>query len=418
MALMRAKPASLLRFTLWLLLALGGFGAMAGRADPLTITQILASFDSPGTLNVKVDVDLTIILGASPEAYYQFATASPAARQETMKQILPAVRDNIQLFVGDQPLQLVLQGYTVPTASHADFEDASLSKLTTFHFIAVLPDSKAPIRLLVPLGASIDFPVAFTVQIPSAHLSVTRWLESGVHESNPVEWASHAPQVGAEAAPATAVVERAGGAQPPAAARAELDVDAMSWHQQLAMYLRLGFSHIVPGGVDHILFVLGLFFLGITWRKLLSQTSVFTVAHATTLFLSSYGFVTLPGRYIEPLIALSIAFIAIENVFWPQLGVWRLAVVFAFGLIHGLGFARALNEIPFPKHQFVVALLGFNFGVDLGQLFIIALAFIAVGRFRKRPWFRTRIAVPCSLFIAAIGLLWAVQRIIFYAHHS
>jgi hypothetical protein len=182
------------------------------------------------------------------------------------------------------------------------------------------------------------------------------------------------------------------------------------------MYLSLGFHHIVPEGTDHILFVLGLFFLGITWRKLLFQTSVFTVAHATTLFLSTYGIFSLPSKYVEPAIALSIAFIALENVFNPKLGVGRLAVVFSFGLIHGLGFASSLSEVPFPKHQFIIALLGFNFGVDFGQLFIISIAFLCVGWWRNRRWFRSRIAIPCSLTIAAVGIFWAVQRVILYRH--
>lgn len=186
------------------------------------------------------------------------------------------------------------------------------------------------------------------------------------------------------------------------------------WWTQLPMYLKLGFRHIVPEGVDHILFVLGLFFLGITWRKLLFQTSIFTVAHATTLFLSTYGIFSLPSRFVEPAIALSIAFIAAENVFFPRLGWARLTVVFCFGLVHGLGFASSLSEVRFPKHQFVTALLGFNFGVDFGQLFVIALAFLAVGWFRREPWFRSRISVPCSLSIAAIGIAFAAQRVISY----
>jgi hypothetical protein len=144
---------------------------------------------------------------------------------------------------------------------------------------------------------------------------------------------------------------------------------------------------------------------------------VFTVAHATTLFLSTYGIFRLPSHFVEPAIAFSIAFIALENVFRPKLGPGRLAIVFGFGLIHGLGFASSLSDVPFPKHDFIIALLGFNFGVDGGQLFVIGLAFLAVGWFRNRPWFRSRIAIPCSLAIAAIGMFWAVQRIIFYSHN-
>jgi hypothetical protein len=140
---------------------------------------------------------------------------------------------------------------------------------------------------------------------------------------------------------------------------------------------------------------------------------VFTIAHATTLFLSRYGVVSVPGRIVEPLIALSIACIALENIWWPKLGPARLALVFTFGLVHGLGFAGSLAEVKFPEHQFLMALLGFNFGVDFGQLFIIALALLAVGWWRNKPWFRPRVTIPCCLTIAAIGLFWTVQRIFF-----
>jgi hypothetical protein len=96
------------------------------------------------------------------------------------------------------------------------------------------------------------------------------------------------------------------------------------------------------------------------------------------------------------------------------LNAFRLVVVFCFGLIHGLGFASGLKQIQMPQHEFLMALLGFNFGVDFGQLFVILLAFLAVGWFRNRPWYFSRIAVPASCVIAAIGALWAVERIYFY----
>lgn len=371
----------------------------------LTITQVLVSFDQPGTVSVKIDIDLTGAI-RSPEGYFALATAKPDAQRAGIGRLLPGVLDSLQLFVGNERLSLVLQRFSLPRLSHDEFLDPATDHFTTLDFLAVLPASQEPLRLVVPPGAIVDYPVAFIVQIPSAHVSDTCWIEDTSTESDPFDWAGAAPQ----AASGQNV------SQPPGAAPRQqaLDVDSMPWPRQLAMYLRLGFRHIVPEGTDHILFVLGLFFLGITWRKLLAQTTVFTVAHATTLFLSTYGIFSLPSKYVEPAIALSIAFIALENVFSPRLGVGRLAIVFSFGLIHGLGFASSLSEVPFPKHRFLIALLGFNFGVDGGQLFIILLAFLAVGWFRKKPWFRARVAIPCSLVIASIGIFWAVQRIVLY----
>ena len=388
----------------FVLLIVGG-APLAG-AHTMMMTQVLVSFGQPGTLDVKYDVDLTMLLG-SPERYYEVATESPDRQQEDVRRLVPRVVDNLQLFVGRQRLQLEFRGFSASKAQKADYLDASMSKLSTLSFVASLPaGDTGSLKLVVPYGAEVDYPIAYTVQIPAAHVSVTRWVEEGVHESDPFAWPGKVP-VEPAAAPA---VPRSGNA--PA-----FNPDALPWPKQLALYLRLGFHHIVPEGADHILFVLGLFFLGITWRKLLSQTTVFTVAHATTLFLSTYGIFSLPSRYVEPSIALSIAFIAIENVVKPKLGPGRLAIVFGFGLIHGLGFASSLSDIPFPKTDFIVALLGFNFGVDLGQLCVIALAFLVVGWFRNKPWFRGRIAIPCSLAIAAVGLFWAVQRVLYYSAH-
>jgi hypothetical protein len=394
------------RWLAFVLFIVGGV-PLAG-AHTMMMTQVLVSFGQPGTVDVKLDVDLTMLLG-SPERYYEVATESTERQHEDVRQLVPRVVDNLQLFVGKQRLQLEFRGFSASKAQQADYLDASMSKLSTLNFVASLPAGATdPLKLVVPLGAEVDYPIAYTVQIPAAHVSVTRWVEEGMHESDPFAWVGKAPTGPASVATAPAP-QFASGALP------AFNPDTLPWPKQLALYLRLGFRHIVPEGADHILFVLGLFFLGITWRKLLSQTTVFTVAHATTLFLSTYGIFSLPSRYVEPAIALSIAFIAIENVVKPQLGPGRLAIVFGFGLIHGLGFASSLSDIPFPKTDFIVALLGFNFGVDLGQLFVIALASALVGWFRNRAWFRGRIAIPCSLAIAAVGLFWAVQRVLYYS---
>jgi hypothetical protein len=175
-------------------------------------------------------------------------------------------------------------------------------------------------------------------------------------------------------------------------------------------YLRLGFSHILPQGLDHILFVLGLFLLSPRLRPLLLQVSAFTVAHTATLALSTLGLVRLPSAVVEPLIALSIAYVALENTLVRELRPWRIALVFAFGLLHGLGFAGALGALGLPRGSLLAALLSFNVGVELGQLAILALAFLALGAFRARPWYRRRVAVPASLAIAGVGLFWTVSR--------
>jgi hydrogenase/urease accessory protein HupE len=178
-------------------------------------------------------------------------------------------------------------------------------------------------------------------------------------------------------------------------------------------YLVLGFTHIVPKGLDHMLFVLGLFLLSTRMAPLLWQVTAFTLAHSITLALSVYGVIALSPAIVEPLIAASIVAVAVENIVTARLHAWRVFVVFAFGLLHGLGFAGVLTEIGLPREDFVTGLVAFNVGVEGGQLAVIALAFLAVGLwFRNKPWYRTRVVIPLSALIALTGLYWMVERLL------
>lgn len=187
--------------------------------------------------------------------------------------------------------------------------------------------------------------------------------------------------------------------------------DAQSPMQAFVSYIPVGFDHILPKGLDHILFVLGLFFLSTRLRPLIWQVSAFTLAHTVTLALGALGVVNVPGSIVEPLIAASIVYVAVENVFTSGLNPWRPVVIFGFGLLHGLGFASVLGDFGLPEGQFIPALIGFNIGVELGQLTVIALAFAAVGWFARKEWYRSRIAVPASCVIATVGAYWFVERV-------
>lgn len=178
------------------------------------------------------------------------------------------------------------------------------------------------------------------------------------------------------------------------------------------LYLKLGFTHIVPLGLDHMLFVLGIYLLSRRARTVFLQVSAFTVAHSITLGLSMYGLVSVPSRIVEPMIAISIAYVAIENIFLSELKSWRVALVFGFGLLHGLGFAGALKELGLPRSEFVTALVTFNVGVEAGQLAVIGTAFLVVGWYcSQRAWYRTRVVVPASAAIAVMAVYWTIQRI-------
>ncbi len=250
---------------------------------------------------------------------------------------------------------------------------------------------------------------------------------------------------------------------------------AVGGWEAFVRYIPVGVDHIVPKGLDHILFVLGLFFLAARLRPLLWQVSAFTLAHTITLAAAALGLVSIPASIVEPLIAASIVYVAVENLFTDGLSRWRPFVIFGFGLLHGLGFASVLAEFGLPQGAFIPALIGFNVGVELGQLLVIAvmalcvlaavrvdrgqgapvlaqglyvgLAVVSVGvclwspsaleialenpawvffgplaavfalstlsiRSEPKPGaYRRFVAIPASLFIAAVGTWWVIERV-------
>ena len=176
-------------------------------------------------------------------------------------------------------------------------------------------------------------------------------------------------------------------------------------------YIAIGFAHIIPKGLDHILFVVGLFLLSMKMRPLIWQITSFTLAHSVTLALGILGLVQISASIVEPLIALSIVYVCVENIFSDRLHKWRPVVVFSFGLLHGLGFASVLTEIGLSSSYFITGLIAFNIGIEIGQLSVIALCFFTVGIwFRHKAWYRARITIPASALIAVVGAYWFIER--------
>jgi hydrogenase/urease accessory protein HupE len=202
--------------------------------------------------------------------------------------------------------------------------------------------------------------------------------------------------------------------------------EAPSFMQTVTRFLGLGFVHILPRGLDHILFVLALFLGARSWRHLLAQVSAFTLAHSVTLGLAALNLISVPAKIVEPMIALSIAFLALENIFAktvggdaePRLLSSRVLLVFAFGLFHGLGFAGVLSELGLDQNRFLTSLIAFNLGVEGGQLCVIALAAVPVFLLRRvlannevPQLYRQILVIPASVLIAIAGLWWAVERV-------
>jgi hypothetical protein len=179
-------------------------------------------------------------------------------------------------------------------------------------------------------------------------------------------------------------------------------------------YLQLGVRHIIPEGFDHILFVVSLCLLSTKIKTILSQATAFTVAHSITLALSMKSIIIAPSAVVEPIISLSILFVAAENMLLTQLKAWRVGIVFMFGLIHGMGFASSLNEIGLPRNQFYTSILSFNAGVEIGQIAIITATFLLlVIPMGRKTWYRKRVVYPLSALIGCIAAFWTIQRVFF-----
>jgi len=189
------------------------------------------------------------------------------------------------------------------------------------------------------------------------------------------------------------------------------ELENMSKTDTAILYLNLGYKHILPLGLDHILFVLSLFLFSADLKKVLWQSLAFTVAHSVTLGLAVYDVITISPNIVEPLIALSIMYVALENIFAKKLKASRIGIIFLFGLIHGLGFASVLNSLGLPKDAFLSSLIMFNVGVELGQVIVILAAFLLFGLwFGKKPYYRKYVVIPLSILIAAIALYWVIER--------
>ncbi len=194
----------------------------------------------------------------------------------------------------------------------------------------------------------------------------------------------------------------------------QYELDRMSGNMVFWKYTLIGIQHIIPEGFDHILFITCVFFLSPSLKKVIIQASMFTVAHSITLGLAMYGVIKPPANIIEPLIALSIVFLALENIVSDKVRPWRLVMVFLFGMVHGMGFAGALSQLGMPQYAFATALISFNVGVEIGQLSIILLLYFLVSLpFSKIPTYRKRIVIPVSTVIALVAAYWTVQRIFF-----
>ena len=356
-------------------------------AHPSGFTQVDISFPAHNLASIEVGVDLRAIPRSGPLREFLQGPdphEDPAAAARIVRAVGAYLLATNALRLDDQPAQLEqVAGRLLPASSrmapvsgapgHDGRQPGDPGRVLYFRFQTELPGEAKWLSWKAPEGLG---KAAVTLRGSSPY---TTWLRAG-QQSAPLPLRTPPP--------------------PPSMLRV------------LGVFIGQGFGHILPAGLDHVLFVLGLFLLSARIAPLLWQVSAFTLAHCITLALATFGVFSLPAAWVEPLIALSIVYVGLEDLFTDKLSPWRAAIVFGFGLLHGLGFASALSGLHSLKgSSLLTALLGFNVGVELGQITVLVLAFALVGWFRIRSWYRQRVVRPIALIIAATGALWTIQRI-------
>ncbi len=326
-----------------LVLVLAGHVAVAHEVLPsiADMTQTDGLLDFEIRLNLEsfvAGIDMTAVTdtNAAPEAasYDELRAMDPTAFEAAFLQFWPQMADQITVRVDGVDQQVTLKGVTIPAVG-----DVAVIRASNLQFSAPVPEGGKSVQV----GWASKFGT-LVIRQQGVDQPYDGFLEAGAL-SDPITLAG-----GDQAGPVATFFN----------------------------YIPVGFDHIVPKGLDHILFVLGLFFLSTQLGPLLWQVSAFTVAHTITLALAALGYVSVPAAIVEPLIAASIVFVAVENIVLHGLSPWRPFIVFGFGLLHGLGFASVLGQFGLPPGAFVPALIGFNIGVELGQLFVISIAFFCI----------------------------------------
>jgi hypothetical protein len=372
--------------------ALALFPALSAFSHPTGTSKIDAVL-RPGFLEMRVDVNSYEVLKVL--GVYRTRDLSRAEMEALSGRIADYYRARLKVSADGRPAGPVQVVFWSKDTLHAARKmDSAALEDTTYVMKLAWPLPSGARRLILQSDLFAEFEVQAICQLSlyqQNRLIMRRWL--ALDDQFPVELD-------------TASLRALSGNQ----AKPARNSPASTWGI-LKRFVFLGFTHIVPHGPDHILFVLGLFLFSTFLRPLFIQVTAFTLAHSITLGLSMLGVLSLPTRIVEPLIALSIAVVALENIFFRKLRPSRWMIVFTFGLVHGLGFAGVLKGLGLVQTQFLATLVGFNAGVELGQLTVIAGAAVLTAWMWKRPWYFHRVVMPASGLIAAVGLFWAVQRL-------
>ncbi len=379
----------------------------SGRLHAHTFTTLTADLLSDGdelslTLGLQL-LDALAIIDGKPTSAGNTLTASQL--RAASPRVQAYLIEHVRLRVGGTLIPAVCPGYVPDLLSPPQPGDPPAE---------ILPD-RLPFLLLwtLPKGTtSVEIEFALLIDVVGSgvvHANLHQGDRTQSHYTNlggtvtlTLRGAPPAPKPTIQAPSATApAVDVAAEDSEPRITSSELNIGQL---------LLLGFSHIVPEGLDHILFVVCLFLLAPKAKPLLIQVTAFTLAHSVTLGLAMAGIVLLPSRLVETLIAASIVVMAVENCFMREAKPWRWALVFLFGLIHGLGFAGSFSALAMQPGDFARPLILLNVGIELGQLAVVATCAALTWWAWNKPWYNRVVVYPASIAIALLASWWTIQR--------
>ena len=359
----------------------------------LNMTEVSFAVDAASDAMIVVRVDLGQSELITPEAYWAAVAASPSSKQQKLiEPVLKTVASGVEVFIDGEKRELALGKYEVTAISLEAIKNPFTPQMAQIQMAVGGPKPTEESSLEIRITDSLEVPWPCLVRVDSySPLPLSRLLTSSTRSSGALGL-----NVSAESSSEGFVVT--------AVLRMQDWLPSITW-------LVVGAKHIIPMGLDHVVFILGLFFLSTKLTSLLLQVTAFTVAHSLTLGLTTLGFIAVPADIVEPLIAASILYVAIDNLYSSHVAKWRLVVVMGFGLLHGLGFASALSDLALPEGSTLIPLLLFNLGVEIGQIAVLLSAYMVFGWFQNWPAYRKRVAEPASVTIAGIGLYWLIKRL-------
>ena len=362
-------------------------------AHMLNMTEIQISADATSDATVTVQIDLGQSGLMTPESYWD-AVSNPESvlKSGALYRALKALESGIEVVVDGQRRKLALRDYRATAISLEAIENPLTPQMADVQFALMGARPSSESIIAIGLKDTLDVPWPCLVRVDSfAALPISRLLTAGTRSSGDIRLNDSRAKPG-EGYMVSAVLQ------------------LQAWLPSLT-WLVVGIQHIIPMGFDHMVFILGLFFLSTKLSSLLLQVTAFTLAHSVTLGLTTLGYIAAPMHFVEPLIAASILYVAIDNLYSRHVAKWRLLVVTGFGLLHGLGFASALGELALPEGSVLSALLFFNLGVEIGQITVLLTAYLVFGWLQRWPLYRQRVAEPASMTIAGLGLYWLIKRL-------